>query len=383
MRRIPELDGLRGIAAVVIVVYHLRFMGTLPLLQTAVDLFFVLSGFLITRILLEERGRPGWLRRFYARRSLRIWPAYYLALIAAVVANGFLPRPELLAGWWQYATYTPLLQRYWGETPEPFTRLFSHAWTLAIEEQFYIIWPFALALLGRAGLATLCVPLVAVPVVLKSLAWPNVLLATRSEGLAIGAILALWRGTADGSIGRRGRGALAVLGVLMFSVPLWRPWAIAAWTALGGAEPGRSTLFAIQVLRMNLLFLAVVGLAVEHTGAWWMRGLRRPIAAATGRISYGLYLWHPIVFAMVTVAHRRMGFGGSVWWDAGKVAASFAVAAASWRWFERPILALKDRWRLATGTGSRIPRPHVAKLSPDGCGGEAARVGTRDRRDVP
>src|ERR1700733_9150168 len=100
MRRIPELDALRGVAALVIVVFHMRFVDSAPALGTAVDLFFVLSGYLITTILLEQGRSPGFFGAFYARRALRIWPIYYLALVACVALNPLLPRPESMKGFW-------------------------------------------------------------------------------------------------------------------------------------------------------------------------------------------------------------------------------------------------------------------------------------------
>jgi peptidoglycan/LPS O-acetylase OafA/YrhL len=350
MRRYPELDGLRGIAASVIVLYHLRFTRSFPLGQTAVDLFFVLSGFLITRGLIVEAGRPGWLHAFYSRRIRRIWPAYYLAMALVVALNPWLPKPEPLAEWWRFATFTPFVSRYWHVEPSVFSRLFYHAWTLAIEEQFYLAWPLILLVLGRRGLAVACAALIVLPAWLRAADGlsPNLLL-TRCEGLALGAALALWRGRDERPFGRRGRMALLGLALLMLSVPIL---------------PG-----SLQILRLNLLFAALVGLVIDASGHRFLAFLRSPALSALGRVSYGLYLYHPIVFALVTVAHRRLGLPGSLGWDVVKVALSVAVAAASWRWVESPFLKRRRRaspgesrhpvgWAPPTIPHSAIPSGH-------------------------
>ncbi len=90
MRRVPELDAVRGIASLAIVLFHLRFMRTFPILGSAIDLFFVLSGYLITSILLDGEASPRSLARFYLRRAFRIWPIYYLTLAAFLAVNSAL-----------------------------------------------------------------------------------------------------------------------------------------------------------------------------------------------------------------------------------------------------------------------------------------------------
>ena len=160
MRRVAELDSLRGLAALTIIVYHLWFMHV-PQLSTAVDLFFVLSGFLITTIILDNEATEGFLVTFYVRRSLRIWPIYYLSLLALVLLNPFLPTPEPMDGLPYYLTYTQKLPLYWAGVEPPFSSAFEHTWTLAVEEQFYLLWPALVCLLGRRWLVPLGLALVA------------------------------------------------------------------------------------------------------------------------------------------------------------------------------------------------------------------------------
>src|SRR5579883_2068808 len=147
-KHIPELDALRGLAALVVVVYHLR-SHKIVFGWAAVDLFFVLSGFLITTIILSNTLGGQFFKGFYARRSLRIWPIYYLSLLAFALINPFLPRPYAISDALPYyLTYTQNVHYYWSDTG-PFLRPFGHTWTLAIEEQFYLIWPLLIFLVGR------------------------------------------------------------------------------------------------------------------------------------------------------------------------------------------------------------------------------------------
>jgi peptidoglycan/LPS O-acetylase OafA/YrhL len=175
--QIPALDGLRGVAIIAVLCSHLiwpspSFDGIDRVLfngWVGVDLFFVLSGFLITRILCETRDEPGYFRRFYVRRSLRIFPIYYLFL-----AILFLVVPLILRlsheemstslrdlidrqGWyWSYlvnvlqASNHAAIDRQWS----------AHFWSLAVEEQFYLFWPAVVLLVPRRQLATLCVAIV-------------------------------------------------------------------------------------------------------------------------------------------------------------------------------------------------------------------------------
>src|ERR1700686_5077124 len=142
----PELDVLRGIAILGVLFFHgfradygeLPFTGARKLLIFAtqpgslgVNLFFVLSGFLITGILLESKSRPDYYRRFYARRALRILPAYY-ALLLLLFLTGLKPYSFLLLSFFYLANVTPLFG-----VPQ----VYSVLWSLAVEEQFYLLWP--------------------------------------------------------------------------------------------------------------------------------------------------------------------------------------------------------------------------------------------------
>jgi peptidoglycan/LPS O-acetylase OafA/YrhL len=349
MRRVPELDALRGIAAITIVMFHLRYMLSYPLLGTAVDLFFVLSGYLITTILLDGEGAAAgpFLRAFYARRALRIWPIYYLTLAALLAVNRWLPWPHPTAAWPFFATYTQFVQGYWAGPFPAFSRHFEHTWTLAIEEQFYLVWPLLVRWSGRRRLGWLIVPLLVTPIVLRSRGMFHHLLLTRCDGLAWGAVLALLLRDGDRvrlRVTAYRLGFAAVIGAAV-SFAAWRRPFLIALMPLAPSWPWLKIAESLSIARMAAFHFGVVGLVACLAGSPWVRPLRRRPLVFLGQISYGLYLYHPFVFVTVAVAHRALGLKGSVWIDAGKVALCLALASLSWWLVERPLLALKDRFR--------------------------------------
>jgi peptidoglycan/LPS O-acetylase OafA/YrhL len=177
MQRVRELDAMRGLAAIAIVVYHLWVLP-ISLLGAAVDLFFVLSGYLITSIILSHPPSERFLLAFYVRRGLRIWPIYYLSLFVVVAINPWTPRPGSLGGLPYFLTFTQNLPYYWSDVAPSFITAFRHTWSLAVEEQFYIVWPALLWVVGRKGLGPAALSLVALATVTRSLDWYPWILAT-------------------------------------------------------------------------------------------------------------------------------------------------------------------------------------------------------------
>lgn len=201
----PALDGLRGVAILLVVFLHnFRFVNYFFFGWLGVDLFFVLSGFLITEILLKTLGQPNYLRNFYMRRMLRIFPIYYLTLI---ICFGILP--SIIPDYINVSYYTAnqvwiwtYLQNWLFTFKDPYgTKMLLHTWSLAVEEQFYILWPVAILLIKRAKI--LLVVMLAVLLItgitryaiweydIKDLAYASLYTFTRIDGLCIGAILAL------------------------------------------------------------------------------------------------------------------------------------------------------------------------------------------------
>src|SRR5262249_22627254 len=158
---------------------------------TGVDLFFVLSGYLITGIILRHGAQSGFLVKFYMRRGLRIWPIYYIALAVLVCLIMRMPEPLSLRSLPYYLTYTQHFPLYW-RNAAPTLAPFDHTWTLALEEQFYIIWPALVLLAGRKRVVPLCIGVIALAVMAREggyLAWSAFserTLLGRCDGFALG-----------------------------------------------------------------------------------------------------------------------------------------------------------------------------------------------------
>jgi peptidoglycan/LPS O-acetylase OafA/YrhL len=334
--RIPELDGLRGIAVLAVVVYHChpRLAGTWVYGAAlwgwaGVNLFFVLSGFLITSILLESREKPHYFRNFYARRVLRIWPVYFLVLaVVYLEAPWFIGLPIVTAvrtaPWLAYIFF---VQNLFHITLPP---AIGQTWSLAIEEQYYFVWAPAVRFLRRPWmLAVVLTAAFASSPLFDHRTWitPTHTLI-HLDGIAIGSLLALAVHTL--ALSRR---AWLALGLAGFFAGI-----LAAATIAGG------TRFLDDALAIG--FAGAVLAAIASTGARNAvnAALRRGPLAFYGRISYGLYMIHIAVFIFFGWFDARMdryGMAGNLAVVGFRLAASTAAATALWYGFESQILKLK------------------------------------------
>ena len=346
----PALDGVRAVAVVGVIGVHTHPRLT-PGGAVGVDVFFVLSGFLITTLLVQELDRVGTIAvgRFYVRRALRLLPALAVVLVAvtawAVVVASPSTRHGALREVAAAATYTRNWTGPWATTPGP---LLGHTWSLALEEQFYLVWPviLLLALRPRRGrstdriVMTVFVACFVAAVVLRAAGvqgW-SVLLVQRPDALLLGATAALARrrwGASWAAPRSRRHGALAVavatvaLVVLMIVPVSSRP---------GG--PGVS-LAAVAAL------ILVVGVVAQPDSSPARAYASRPMVAI-GRISYGLYLWQQPVLRWVD--DRLVGRNALMRLPIG-ISGALACAALSYRFVERPAL----RWKERLGrTGERL-----------------------------
>jgi peptidoglycan/LPS O-acetylase OafA/YrhL len=344
-RRVPELDALRGIAALAVVVQHLMMSRNLRFLGwSAVDMFFVLSGFLITTIILENGGQPRFLRTFYIRRSLRIWPIYYLALIGLVVASQFLHPPGRLDALPYYATYTQNLPLYWGGELPLFEVDFGHTWTLALEEQFYLIWPALLLLVGRRRLVPLALATIALSVAARGCGFHYRLLVGRMDGFALGGLLAALLVDPVWVHERRKSLSAAFVGSLALGVAYLAALASIKGFAAISRPAERIDYPAISFLAIALAYFGLVGLVSLHAGSRWLAPLRARWLCYLGLISYGIYLYHYPIQHWMSRVNEKLGIGLAAWYDAVTFAVCILAAVASWHLVEEPILRLKDRF---------------------------------------
>lgn len=338
--RLRQVDSLRAFAVLAVLVHHFLPMGrwipegflTLGLL--GVRFFFTLSGFLITGILLR---RPT-VGTFYLRRALRIFPAYYLCIFVLFAVGAVDMRQNLL---W-HASY---LSNVLFTLKNSFTGT-GHFWSLAVEEQFYLVWPWLVLKLPARQAWKL-----AVGAVLFTLVYKTVIAFTLGEHLA-GALLPF------ACLDSLGLGALLACFSFDERLKPYRSRFLRAAVVFGSLivagqiviyAVGRGTriFYSTSFLGVSLIFTWLVGKAAD--GKLWKLIEARPLVY-TGKISYGLYLWHMFMPALVI---RLLGYDPGTW----KLAAfatilTFAVAATSWKLVEGPLNALKDR----VGTGRRFTK---------------------------
>ncbi|MEW6742170.1 MAG: acyltransferase [Planctomycetota bacterium] len=345
---IPELDGVRAIAVLLVLWTHVP-EGTIGaaadswrlLLNTGymgVDIFFVLSGFLITRILLVDREKGLPLRYFLVRRFLRIFPIYYLTLgVIAVVRGG----PELP---WCFA-YLANFYFPFHEHASPV----QHTWSLAVEEHFYLVWPFIVHLLPyrRSLLAILLgimpMAFLSCVVAIKTLDPPVALQFVyagsmfRALSLGFGALLAYAESWFRAKRQRPLGVALVclVLWIILFVFVQWFPRLFHPWREWYPL----TRLFAFGSLSMAVL-LTCLGI----TGTSWGLLFRNRPFVYTGRISYGLYLYHYPIFTALGLTQGKPLQHATLWVMLA-LASTFLVASLSFYALERPILKFGSRFR--------------------------------------
>jgi peptidoglycan/LPS O-acetylase OafA/YrhL len=347
MRRLSELDGLRGLAVIGIVLFHYSnpswlYDHALYIGCTTLELFFVLSGFLITSIILRGMDGGSFLVRFYARRSLRIWPIYYLTLFAVIAMSRLKPGMFPMQGLFQYLTYTQNIEGYWGGTPRQLAYPFGLTWSLAIEEQFYILWPLLLLVVGRRGVIPAAFAFMAIAVAARWGGYSSHLLLARCDGFALGGLLAalLDKDVAPTRMPIGLRPVLWLTGIA----------ALARMTlgqALQGRRPFDITVEATglhdTILPLALFFFSVVGLVVLHAGSPGLAPLRFGPLVHVGKISYGLYLYHLFVVPPTQALVARLGLP-RILTTSLQLCVLLVVANLSWYLVEQPFLRLKDRF---------------------------------------
>ena len=329
--RLPALDGLRAIAVLLVFAHH----GEVPFLQggfVGVDLFFVLSGFLITQLLLKSHAECGRIQftRFYSHRFIRLFPA--LALVCLALGLQAAGSHDLPARWpdiWPALTYATDFARNRPGAPD----LLGHTWSLAVEEQFYVLWPLALTALLLLGLRARTLAVILAAGMLAVAAWRCALffdagamraygsLDTHADGLMAGCLLSLCTRRTLGLIG-----CLWPLGAMVLALVT----AFSEWTDprlyLGGL-----TLIALSAA--SILAALVVQPRWSPAPLLNLAPLR-----LTGRFSYGAYLWNYPLLQLLAV---QLHLGPQA---AAALAAplTLAIAGASFVLVERPLLARRD-----------------------------------------
>jgi peptidoglycan/LPS O-acetylase OafA/YrhL len=345
---IPQFDGLRGVSILAVFLAHSEFIRGLPnakILEfgrVGVDLFFVLSGFLITGILLDSRGKPHYFRNFYARRALRIWPLYYAVLAIIYLISRLIPSLRLATNtvWPYFCLYIqnlfPSLLIPYGLEP---------TWSLAIEEQFYITWPTLVLFVNRHVLSIVLTCLIVLSLALRivgheseaPMKFVHNFTLCRLDAIAMGSLSAIWLRSSSCTETRwKLLGMLALiggaLGITLARFFLGNESTTVSYTFIAIAFTGFLAIALVNNSHRSLLY--------RFLTTSWLR--------YTGKISYGLYLLHMPIFLFIrdvsvtlkSLTHSQVLYnliGGSV-----QFFFAFVLASVSWYFFEAPILRLKE-----------------------------------------
>ena len=359
--RVQALDGVRGLAILTVMIHHFTFLPHGPLIDdavhavcrlgwTGVDLFFVLSGYLITSILVEYKGDAKYFSTFYARRFLRIFPLYYaVLLLVLVILPRFVDVGQVHGSpIWFWLHASNIRFAIWGFMH----RSLNIAWSLAIEEQFYLVWPLVVHLTPRDKLPKVCLGVFGASVLCRlglelagaSFATTYVATPARLDGLSLGAFLACVpfekiRASRKTAMFVAGAGAL-----------------VSALVVAYARAPNMERKFgptvgyaALAIMWSGVLVLALTAPRITRVFS------TRPLVAL-GKYSYALYLFHTTVSYLV----RDHLYNTDKWPKVGKSlllgqllffaiagGITFALAWISWRILEEPLLRLKKYFRYA------------------------------------
>ncbi|MFZ2960683.1 MAG: acyltransferase [Candidatus Ozemobacteraceae bacterium] len=358
--RLPVLDGVRGCAILMVIIWHyghclvintanlppdhlaFRILSYCGMFWSGVDLFFVLSGFLIGGILLDNRMADNYFKVFYVRRILRIFPIYYISVGLFLLAGwfglppayDFLVKGSLPA--WSYVTFTQNIAMAWKTTFGP--SWLDATWSLAIEEQFYLLIPFLIWYFSRTTLyGIIFFTILGAP--LLRMMWPGfsafVGLPWRADALMLGVLLACAiRSAAFREFCRCHR--LAVQGGWLMLV---------IGFCIMSRGMGNFGVFSFSWL--NACYAGIILIGLSYEDSWLAAFLRSRFLLWLGRLSYGIYLSHQVVIGFLFASFAGKPPGINCLRDMGLVLAAlgitFILTELSYRFFEKPILAY-GRW---------------------------------------
>lgn len=353
LQRIPELDGLRGLAALFVLFGHFPWIEHLEIIRKTatwfdsgslgVDIFFALSGFLITRIILNEKAHGAFaFSAFYIRRALRIFPIYYLTILAV---GFFLTWRQ--SGW--LALYLGNFAFAFDPEPHPL----RHTWSLAVEEHFYLLWPFLLAKLPWRTAQRAVFPALPMASIILAIITCQIMPGEEADALIIrgsmyriiSICLGAWVAFHETRMRNLPVPVVLFLGVLAILLPHLTIRSL-EWH-LGGLFLSNWTnkLVVLSIASLCWLLIALNLAQLAERSAI----LRLPRIVLTNRaltyigtISYGLYLYHyPLLYANDMLDERTIGPGLA----ASLLTLLIIVPIISWHLIERPLLRLKDKMR--------------------------------------
>lgn len=343
---IPALDGIRAIAVFLVILYHLSIQRALPAFPGPLGVlgFFVLSGFLITWLLIKEEEKYGSisLKGFYRRRALRIFPAFYVFWIVAVasrlVAHGQdVPWSQAVSAFFYVSNY---LHAIFHPTPD----YMIHTWSLSAEEQFYLLWPLSFVMLSKkkrllmlglgSVIAAIWVHRVHLWIVVHATNYITYAFDTRADALLVGCLfaLALKEGLGKGLLEKVCRPVWApVITILLIGVSVFAGQLSEGYKLTGG--------LAIEPLLVAILMCQLV--LHSASGPW--KWLNAKSMVYLGKISYPLYLYHMLATHLATRLDARIPGSNTPLFVTTGILLAVLIASCSYQFVEKPFLALKDK----------------------------------------
>jgi peptidoglycan/LPS O-acetylase OafA/YrhL len=385
---IPELDGIRGVAIALVLLFHYFYvpavvtpgglawhaLAPLRIGWTGVDLFFVLSGFLIGGILLDARRSSNYFRTFYIRRFYRILPLYALVVCVCYLQTVMLEHghaPEfswMLQGRLPWFSYLFFVQNFWMAARTTFgTWGLGGTWSLAIEEQFYVTLPLLIWLYEPKRLQkVLFAAVVAAPVIrtLFCIGWPHkwmlpfALMPCRADALLLGvlAAIAMRTPTYRTWIENHGRLILGVIFVLLLGC---------AVLIHVSSSPDSRLMQTFGYTWMALLYVLGLVYALTQKSSLISRVLRVAALRSLGKIAYGVYLLHAYVIVLLTAwispLHPFYSFWPKLdsWFQFGVTIVALLLTVClcelSWRYFEKPLVQIGHRSKYKFDSAPRVP----------------------------
>lgn len=364
LRYFKELDGVRGVAALMVMLFHFcqalqpdnasisKIQTIAKFGQTGVSLFFVLSGFLITRILLSSKNDNKFFVNFFIRRSLRIFPLYFGFL---AITYFFIP----------YLTNTDspsfAEQAYYWFYLQDFAATFNwnaagpfHFWSLAIEEHFYLFWPFVVYWCNIRQLKVVVLLIVISAFLVRILLNSNhfevfYFTFSRIDEIAIGSLLAVFEFEKRFTIKSPRYFLFTFVAIIVPTMFIW----------LSLNQSGNPILQVTKFLMISGSYLCILGYTITSQKTNWLNQILKikPLLF-TGKVSYGLYIFHPVCFALFS---SLVGTSSILLNLAGGLITTYLISAASFYFFESRFLLLKNRYSAREVTNNHLA---VEQLQP-------------------
>lgn len=360
MKRISQLDGIRGIAILLVIIWHYIpcqyadrtspfgwLCRCLSLTWCGVDLFFVLSGFLIAGILLDEQKSSHYFKVFYIRRICRIFPLYFSILILFIIAQQFAFSQKQEFYWlfkdpfpyWSYATFT---QNFWMAAKDTFgPHWLGMTWSLAVEEHFYLFLPLMIYFLPRTTVFPILIGMILMAPLLRastsSFFWGFVATPWRADSLLFGSCLAMFV---------RSKSLMEI--VLSYKRALIGLWIIMLFGAtVLTFYPARFGSF--DHLWLSGLFSLFILLAITETIPLLNGFLTNPIMVQIGTLSYGMYMFHELIVGSLHAFFfgkaPRIESAADLYMNVLAFIVTIVLAAFSYYFFELPILKYGRKFR--------------------------------------